>query len=130
VVAPLLPRLLLAAATALPLGAATDFSFEDGALLRSGSRGGRAVVVGRGGASDGPLPAVIFLHGLNDGGPIHRWLNPDAIDLRGVVAAIAESAALPPFILAAPSQTKDAGHARSLWAGFDLEAFVAAVERA
>ncbi len=91
--------------------------------------GGAAVVPARVDAS-APLPVVVFLHGTNSTSQPHLWLGGGRRDLRPLVQRLIQSGSVEPFVLAAPSQTKNAWLARSVWQDFDLNAFVDDVARA
>lgn len=95
------------------------FPFNDAAWLSGQKNGGLAFVGDDVDASAAPL--LVWLHGNNDGGPLHRGLGSSGFDLRSIVPSS--------FVVAGPSQNKGASGA-SLWRGFDLDAFVAEVERA
>lgn len=106
-------------------GGMFDFPFEDKRWLGAGQvDGGRAIVPD--GLPDVALPLLVWLHGNNEGGPMHRGLGDGTLasDLSGMpgVGSL-------PMVIAGPSQTKNAADA-GLWAGFDLDAFVDAVEGA
>lgn len=73
------------------------------------------------------LPLIVLLHGVNPGGELHLWLGGGARDLRPLATSLMQSAKVTPFVLAAPSQTRAARSADSLWEGFDLGSFVQAV---
>ena len=96
------------------------FAFEDERWLAPGQHeGGLAHVFDE--APD-PAPLLVWLHGTNEGGPLHRGLGAPGFDLRTFVPRT--------MIVAAPSQTRDAASGSRLWIGFDLTAFVSAVEGA
>jgi hypothetical protein len=122
--------LLAPSAAAAPQSA--TFAFEDARYLRSGDREGGLVHAP--GADDSvttdPLPLLVFLHGVNESGPLHRGLGAGAFDLRAVVEDLAQRKATRPFAVAGPSQNKEAWTGSRLWSGFDLDAFVDAVEAA
>jgi hypothetical protein len=130
-VAPLsvvLSTLLLAAPSRA--GKSVDFEFHDEEYLYPGQHnGGRAYVPTRVNADD-PLPLVVFLHGVNRLNQLHMWLGPGPDDLRARLDNWIKRGDLPPAVLAAPSQTRDALWANTLWTGIDLDEFVAAAERA
>jgi hypothetical protein len=48
------------------------------------------------------------------------WLGGGGKDLRPLVKRLIDSGQVKPFVLAAPSQTKNAGLAATVWQGFDL----------
>ena len=126
---------LAIAITAWPRSAHADdrtvFPYRDAELLSPGEAGGGIVVVPEPVARGEKTPLVVLLHGVNVDQVVHMWFGtrgyPD-------VAAISEraiaSGAAPPFLLAAPSQTRGAMSGRRLWQGFDLDDFVRAVEAA
>lgn len=74
------------------------------------------------------LPVVVFLHGLNERGPLHMWLgSPGRPDLRSVFARAMQER---PFVLVAPSQTIHADDPWKLWDALDASALVAAAASA
>ena len=96
------------------------FPFEDERWLHPGEReGGLAHVFDE--VVD-PAPLVVWLHGTNDRGPLHRGLGAKGFDLRTLVPTS--------FLVAGPSQTRDAASGSRLWTAFDLTRFVEAVEQA
>jgi hypothetical protein len=109
----------------------TVFPYRDADFLSPGEAGGGMVVVPDGVAAGEKTPLIVLLHGVNLDQVLHMWFGtrgyPD-------VAAIGEraiaSGAAPPFLLAAPSQTKGAWSGRRMWQDFDLDDFVRAVEAA
>ncbi len=98
-----------------------DFPFNDSAWLASGQNGGRAYVGTSVDSTSAPL--VVWLHGNNNGGSLHRGLGGagSAFDLRSKVPSN--------FIVAGPSQTRGASGG-TLFSHFDLDAFVKEVEEA
>lgn len=99
-----------------------DFAYLDDRYLAAGeSNGGRAMVPL--GASE-PAPLLVYLHGNNESGVLHRGFGGGSRGDNDV-----RTMAPPGWIVAGPSQTRGA-KGSSLWAGFDLDAFVAAVEQA
>lgn len=117
---------LLLLAPAATARAATDvtFPYDDARLLQANERdGGLAHVPTHG---EQALPLLVFLHGVNEGGPLHRGLGAGGYDLRAIVDGLD----LDTPIVAGPSQTKDAWTGSRLWDGFDLDAFVDATEKA
>lgn len=96
------------------------FAFEDERWLQPGEHdGGLAHVFDEVVA---PAPLLVWLHGTNEKGPLHRGLGAPGFDLRTFVPRTT--------IVAGPSQTREAASGSRLWIGFDLTAFVDAVERA
>src|SRR5207244_2549079 len=73
-------------------------------------------------------PLVVFLHGKN-GDILHRWLGGSG-DVRPIVASWSTLPGADAPIVAGPSQTRDARSGSTLFSGFDLDAFVAAVAAA
>jgi hypothetical protein len=100
------------------------FPHQDARFLYRFQHDGGAAVVPEGVTSDQPLPLVVFLHGTNPSGDPHMWLGGGGRDLRPLVKRMIESGQVKPFVLAAPSHTKNAGLAFKVWQGFDLNAFV------
>jgi len=111
-------------------GKSFDFEFHDEEFLFSSQhRGGRAYVPKQVNA-DEPVPLVVFLHGVNRNNQIHMWLGQGPDDLRGRLDGWIKRGDLPPVVLAAPSQTRLATWANTLWTGIELDEFVLAAERA
>ena len=105
-------------------GTTVRYPFDDARYLVAAQRdGAEAYVPDAASASNKPVPLVVFLHGINPEGALHVWMDGDH-DLRPVVDALVEGG-VEPFVLAAPSQTRDAGRGRYLWPDFDVDAFVA-----
>lgn len=96
-----------------------EFPFDDAQRLLSGQRNGGYVHVPEGATSSSPI--LVWLHGNNEEGVMRRGVGAPGNDLRKMVPS--------DVIVAAPSQTKG-GKGPSLWAGFDLDAFLTAVETA
>lgn len=116
-----------------PADTTLDFPYRDARLLHPGERhGGRVLVPGKAQLSGAPVPLVVVLHGRDLGGrpPLHELMAGNA-DLRPVVARLVAADAARPVLLAAPSQTRAAEVARTLWTpeGFELASFVEAVAR-
>jgi hypothetical protein len=126
----------LAALLGSLLGSATAeaktvyFPHQDARFLYHFQKKGGAAVVPEGVSSTEPLPLVVFLHGTNPIAEPHLWLGGGGRDLRPLVERLIRSGQVKPFVLAAPSQTKNAGLARKVWQGFDLNLFVDDVVRA
>ncbi len=126
---------LLAGALSLAWSAAADaktlyFPHQDARFLyRFQRNGGAAVLPERVEASEA-LPLVVFLHGTNPTSEPHMWLGGTGRDLRPLVKRLVDSGQVKPFVFAAPSQTKNAGLAATVWQGFDLNGFVDDVVRA
>ena len=116
--------IVCAATSTARAGTTLHFAFEDDRYLRPGEHdGGAAYVPDEAAAASEPVPVVVFLHGINPEGDLHVWMEGDN-DLRPVVDALVSNG-VEPFVLAAPSQTRDAGRGRDLWPDFDVDDFVA-----
>lgn len=100
------------------------FPHRDARFLYPFQKNGGAAVVPEGVSVEQPVPLVVFLHGTNPIAEPHLWLGGGGRDLRPLVQRLIQSGQVEPFVLAAPSQTKNAGYARKVWQGFDLELFV------
>lgn len=83
------------------------------------------VVVPEGVAAGATVPVVVFLHGLNERGPLHKWLGAKGTpDVSDALFALQRDGKTRPFVIAAPSQTRDAARPWGMWQGFDLGDFV------
>ena len=110
---------------AAPAGAKTlYFPHQDDHFLYRFQRNGGAAVLPEAATPGGALPLVVFLHGTNPSSEPHMWLGGGGRDLRPLVKRLLDSGQVEPFVLAAPSQTKNAGLAATVWQGFDLNGFV------
>ncbi len=66
-------------------------------------------------------PLVVILHGVNTDQVLHMWFGTGGYpDVATIAAKAVASGASPPYILAAPSQTKMAMSGRRMWQDFDL----------
>jgi hypothetical protein len=106
------------------------FQHEDGRFLYRYQRNGGAAVVPDGAVPEQHLPLVVFLHGTNSTSETHLWMGGGGKDLRPLVKRLIDSGQVAPFVLAAPSQTKNAGLAAKVWQDFDLNRFVDDVVKA
>jgi hypothetical protein len=97
------------------------FAYDDARLLLPGQSKSSWLHVA-GAPEKRELPLVVFLHGLNWMAQNHVWMGGGRADLRPIADRIATRSGA--FAIAAPSQTKDAAMARTLWTEFDLAAFV------
>lgn len=128
---------LVALAFALVPGVAVartdvEFAFGRGKYVKPHEAGRAGLVVVPDGVTPGSrAPLVVFLHGLNQDGPLHKWMgakgNPD---VSAMLARLQASGRAAPFLVAAPSQTVDASKPWGMWAGFDLSDFVQKTEAA
>ena len=123
---------LATAAVAAPANAKTlYFPHRDGHFLyRYQKNGGAAVIPDAPEQTSEPLPLVVFLHGTNSTSETHLWMGGGGKDLRPLVQRLIGKGVVKPFVLAAPSQTKNAFLARTVWQDFDLNLFVDDVARA
>lgn len=103
---------------------------DDKFLYRFQRNGGAADVPVQAEGSTVALPLVVFLHGTNPSSEPHLWLGGGGRDLRPLAQRLMQSGQVSPFVLAGPSQTKNAGLAATVWDHFDLNAFVDDVVRA
>lgn len=125
--------LSLASLGLLPGVAAAEtiyFPHQDARFLYPFQRNGGAALVPEEATAEEPLPLVVFLHGTNPTPELHLWLGGGGRDLRPLARQLVRSKQVSPFVLAAPSQSKGAGLARTVWQAFDLAAFVDDVSRA
>lgn len=122
--------MLAAPAAAAPSTKTLYFPHRDGRFLYHYQKNGGAAVLPESTEASEPLPLVVFLHGTNPTSEPHLWLGGGGKDLRPLVKRLISSGTVKPFVLAAPSQTKNAGLARTVWQDFDLNAFVEDVVRA
>jgi hypothetical protein len=100
------------------------FQHEDARFLHRYQRKGGAAVVPEAVPAEQPLPLVVFLHGTNPTSEPHLWMGGGGKDLRPLATRLITSGQVKPFVLAAPSQTKNAGLAAKVWQDFDLNRFV------
>lgn len=107
------------------------YPYEDARLLHvDEKKGGLAYLTDGVEDADEPVPVVVFLHGLNNAGPVHFWYGFNNVDLRPLADEIVAGGEVRPFVLAAASQTYDAGTLSTMWDGFDLDTFLHATEAA
>lgn len=99
------------------------FPHQDARFLHQFQKNGGAAVLPSQPAEE-PLPLVVFLHGVNPTNEKHLWLGGGGKDLRPLMQRLIDGGEVRPFVFAAPSQTKNAGLARKVWQGFDLNQFV------
>jgi hypothetical protein len=111
-------------------GKSFDFAFHDEEYLLPRQHGGGRAYVPKQVTADTAVPLVVFLHGVNRRNRLHMWLGSGPADLRAKLDKWIARGDLPPAVLAAPSQTRDALWPGTLWTGLDLDEFVTAAERA
>jgi poly(3-hydroxybutyrate) depolymerase len=130
----LLALVMGAAVLALPMNGRADqtvyFRHADEQLLLADQKLSGAVFFDEKLAAGRAVPLIVFLHGTNESGELHLWLGGGERDLRPLASELMRSRRAPPFVLAAPSQTRGAAQPRALWNSFDLTRFVFDVERA
>jgi hypothetical protein len=118
----------------LPMNVRADqtlyFPHQDEQLLLASQQHGGAVFFSEKLAAGRAVPLIVFLHGTNEDGELHLWLGGGDRDLRPLASELMRSRRAPPFVLAAPSQTRGAAQPRTLWSAFELSSFVQDVERA
>jgi hypothetical protein len=100
------------------------FPHADERYLLTHQHNGAAALLPEDVAPGTDVPLVIFLHGTNSGGEPHLWLGGGGRDLRPLASRVTRERKVRPFVVAGPSQTKGAALPRTLWSGFDLDAFV------
>jgi hypothetical protein len=91
------------------------FPHQDARFLYRFQRNGGAAVLPESASTETPLPLVVFLHGTNPSSEPHMWLGGGGRDLRPLIKRLIDSGQVRPFVLAAPSQTKNAGLAAQVW---------------
>ncbi len=121
---------LLVVSDAAAGGATTTFPYRQKTLLYSRNPAGALAYVTSGGAPGASLPVVVFLHGMNRDGVVHPWFGAPHGDLRTVVEPLVRPGRVAPFILAAPTHTRNATGASSMWPDFDLADFLDATDAA
>jgi hypothetical protein len=108
--------------TAVAAGASVTFPFDDARYLQAGEKEG-GLVHRTDANANGELPILVYLHGTNEKGPLHRGLGSPGFDLR-------KTPNLGAMLIAGPSMTRDAWTGSRLWPDFDLTRFVDAVDAA
>lgn len=111
-----------------PSGTTITFPYQQKRFLHARNPNGALAYVPQGTPAGATLPIVVFLHGMNADGQVHPWFGPPYGDLRKVVEPLVSSGKVQPFILAAPTHTRQANAAAVMWPAFDLEDFVDATE--
>jgi len=124
---------ILGSSSRAEAGISVTFAYEDDRYLFPGEREGGLVHLPTKADAVRPIPLVVFLHGTNDKGPLHRWFGGGPyqgvdVDLRTEIEGLINRGEIEPTAIAAPSQTKDAASGSHMWDDFDLEAFVAAAD--
>lgn len=111
-----------------------EFPFQDEQRLLPGETNAGKLWRSHGLRDDGSaVPLVVFVHGIIFDGQRHHWLTVDPAgpwDARPFMESLVDEGALPPLVVAVPSQTRDATDPGKLFVGIDFDAFVDAVDRA
>ncbi len=103
------------------------FPFDDAHLLSPHQHDAGAVWVTPNARPGDALPLYIYLHGLNRGRILRRWLHGSHWDLRTIVGPLAMHGRVGPMAVAVPATTGDGALAAStIYARFDPAAFVEA----
>ncbi len=119
----------LSAQTARAEAKTLYFPHQDERLLQPWQKNGGAALLPAGAGPEQRVPLVVFLHGTNSAGDQYLWMGGRK-DLRPLARRLVESEQVQPFVLAAPSQTKNAALASRVWKDFDLSQFVEDVVKA
>jgi pimeloyl-ACP methyl ester carboxylesterase len=106
------------------------FEHRDRTFLHRYQKAGGAALLPPGASAQQRLPLVVFLHGTNASAELHLWMGGGGKDLRPLARRLVAEGEVRPFVLAAPSQTKNAGLASKVWQGFELRRFVDDVVKA
>jgi hypothetical protein len=117
-------------AGAVQAGTSIEFPFRDETLLVRPQKDAGLVYVPDAVEPGSSAPLVVFLHGINDPRSVHLWMGSGPFDLRSSWDAWLRETGVRPALLAAPSQTRQAFNASTLWPDFDLDEFVGATDRA
>jgi hypothetical protein len=116
---------LVAVGFSAPAAAKTlYFQHDDARLMHRFQKKGGAALVPDSASPEQKLPLVVFLHGTNSTAEPHLWMGGGGKDLRPLAKRLIDSGKVKPFVLAAPSQTKNAGLAATVWQDFDLNRFI------
>ncbi len=104
-----------------------EFAFGSPAFVpeAQSARAGGVIVVGAPESREA-RPLVVFLHGLNEAGPLHRELDVVA----RVASKLVADGTIIPLLVAGPSQTRNATRPWDMWEGFELATFLGALEPA
>jgi pimeloyl-ACP methyl ester carboxylesterase len=82
-------------------------------------------------AAKGPVPLLVFLHGINRTHRRHRFSgNEGDPDIRALVGRMIDEGLVPPLVLAAPSSVLSCDYSLSMWPSFDLDRLVEDTSRA
>jgi hypothetical protein len=111
-------------------GSTVVFPYRQRRLLYSRNAPGGLAYVTSGAAHGASLPVVVFLHGMNPDELMHPWFGPPYGDLRPVLESLIASGKVAPLVRAAPTHTRFATGATSMWPRFDLDDFLDATEAA
>jgi hypothetical protein len=100
------------------------FQHDDARLMHRFQHKGGAALLPDSVSLEQKLPLVVFLHGTNPTAEPHLWMGGGGKDLRPLAKRLVDSGKVEPFVLAAPSQTRNAFLAATVWQDFDLNRFV------
>ena len=118
------------ASSAVAAGKRVTYPYFDDTYLAPGESKGAAVFVPAQLAHPKKAPLVVFLHGNNPEGVLHKEFGAyGQTDLSAVAENLVASGTSRPFIIAAPSQTRHADAGKRLWQDFDLDSFVDVTEQ-
>lgn len=112
-------------------GKTVDFTYDASELKdRSRAYEGRIFLHEKALKALGPVPLVVFIHGLNRALIPHRWVGGgDEGDVRRILSELMEAGKIPPVILAAPgSIQKDAVSFGASFPAFDYDKFIELVK--
>jgi hypothetical protein len=114
-------------------GETIDFGY-DGADVKDPRRAyeGRVFVTDRAAVVTGPVPLVVFFHGLNRDLIPHRWMGGgNEGDVRRIVGELVAEGKVPPLVLAGPGSIEPAAvSGGASFPTFDFDGFIALTERA
>lgn len=105
------------------------FDNDDARNLWPGQRRGGLAFVPSAVDAAHPVPALVFLHGVNPTGAVHSWFGGGQWDLRDEFEDLALRSGAG-FVVIAPSQTRRATACKTLWQSFDLRGLVDAAAAA
>lgn len=114
-------------------GETLDFPFDGKAVGDpTQSYEGRVFIPDRASIAPGPVPLVVFFHGLNRALIPHRWMGGgDEGDVRRIVGELVSAGAVAPLVLAGPgSIEKAAVSGGASFPTFDFDRFVDMTEEA
>lgn len=111
-----------------PRSQTSVFAHRDAQFLVPGQRNSSVAYLSDASACDQHQPLLVLLHGINESMTLYPWFG-GTHDLRPMLGALAHDGDRA-FVVAAPTQTRNAWLASTLWADFQVDAFVADLEGA